>query len=156
MPIQYHLLSQDEVIFGFGHGIVTSREIIEGLAQLSEEPGFRDGLDRIVCFDNSASLSDLDFESFKQIKNTSRKGELSVRTGEGRKGTIEYKLAIVCSATLRDTVFKLYQAVWDAEESAKVDVKTFLQKQDALNWLGYPNLKTPDSRTATRDANFGA
>ncbi len=146
MPIQYQLLREKELIVGYAWGNITSKNVTDGLLQLSSLPGFRAGLDRFVEFDGSSCLSDFDFEGLKKIKQTSLNSELvsAYRTSKIEKP--KYKLAVVCSATLRDVVFRLYQALWDAEEAAKVEVAVFDQKFEALDWLGHPCLRVPDAR----------
>ncbi len=140
----YQIIEDHDLIVGYGTGTITTDEIVDGLNKVSFQPGFRAGLDRCVFFDDGASLIDLNFDGLKKIQDMARKGEQSGSHGDENNNAKGYKLACVSTNEIKIVLLKLYQAPWPNDPIVGVDVKLFSNKEDALTWLGRPNLSISD------------
>lgn len=138
MTFKAQLLEDEPLIVFFGSGIVMPTEIVEAYSQIAQQPGFRPDLDRFVVFDGGASLSNLDLVELEKI----RQAVLS-HADEGGS-PLEYRTAIVCPKTMEATIVMLYGVLWKIDPLVDVQVKAFSTKEEALLWLGRPDLRLPN------------
>ena len=111
-------------------------------SDLSKDPGFLWSLDRIIFVKKDADFSEMSLEAFRDVRDTMKKAFLGDRELNPSE-LPAYRVAVVCSPSINDTMMKMFGAVWTTDPNPVVAVARFELISGALKWLGRETI--PDS-----------
>ena len=135
MAISFRIIEPHDLIAVTYSGRMCFEDMRDTASDLSKDPGFAVGHDRIIFLKKDTDFSGMTFEIFRDLKDAMTKVFLK----DLELNQLElpaYRVAVVSSPSINQIMMQLFGAIWKADPNPIVAVERFESISDALGWLG--------------------
>ena len=140
------IMTEHSLMLVHGSGILKPDEIITAMRDIRERPEYEPDMDRLVIFDDNASMSEIDIAAISKIKDIDPERTVQAIDPTNQPfpfSPTPYRIAFICNNQMNLNLVRLYEGMIKANQKVDVEINYFETVDNALGWLGKKNVTMP-------------
>ena len=128
MPLRYEIIKELNLVLAVGDGIISFSELMDHITQLSQDPGYKRPMKKLV-----------DYRNVQSIQMTSSESEIFAQKAGLVEKFVGEKCAIVAPVDPAYGVARVHDSLMDYKEPG-IEISVFRDWEEAKTWL---NVRLP-------------